>query len=179
MKRIAVGTQNPIKIEAVRMVAEQIWGKGVMVTGTAVSSGVPDMPHGDEVCITGARNRALAAQQVQNADFGIGLEGGVQELDSGLYLCGWVVVVSTDGREGIGSSGKIQLPEGIAVKIRDGAELGPVMDEVVQAKNTKQKMGAVGLLTSGLIDRKMAFGTAVTLAFAPFLTPHFYEKETL
>ena len=55
------------------------------------------------------------------------------------------------------------LPEEIANKLRDGKELGPVMDEFTNTQNIRHTEGAVGIFTKGLIDRKSMFEHIVTL----------------
>ncbi|MCB0036209.1 MAG: inosine/xanthosine triphosphatase [Anaerolineales bacterium] len=172
--KIAVGSRNPVKIAAVRSVTEQLW-PACMVQGLSVPSGVSEMPMSAAECIAGARNRATAAREQLQADFGIGLEGGVQETEVGMMLGGWIVVVDGHGREGVACSARIVLPAFIAQRVRAGEELGPVMDDVVGDHNTKQKGGAVGILTQGLASRESEFASAVMFAFAPFISPEFYK----
>jgi inosine/xanthosine triphosphatase len=49
------------------------------------------------------------------------------------------------------------------------------MDELLGEENIKQKGGAVGALTAGLVQREQAFALAVAYALAPFVAPHFYQ----
>lgn len=174
--KIAVGSTNPVKVTAVRQTISRIWPKAEIIP-VAVSSGVSEMPMTDEETRTGARNRALAARDVLDADFGVGLEGGVQPEPFGLTLHGWVVVVTRDGRTGIGGGGRLPLPEHIAQKVLAGQELGHVMDEVLGDHNTKQKGGAVGALTNGLVLRGETFALAVAYAFSPFVSPQLYSSK--
>ncbi|MEZ4510611.1 MAG: inosine/xanthosine triphosphatase [Chloroflexota bacterium] len=174
--KIAVGSINPVKVEAVRSVAVKIW-PDVVVVPTAVPSGVSEMPMSDTECIVGARNRALAARKTAVADFGVGLEGGVEQEPFGLALVGWVVLIGPAGQEGIGGCPRLLLPTHIAQRVLAGEELGPIMDKLVGQQNVKKKGGAVGTLTNGLVMRHEAFATAVAYAFAPFVTPHFYTER--
>ncbi|MFQ5434085.1 MAG: inosine/xanthosine triphosphatase [Anaerolineae bacterium] len=174
--KIAVGSTNPVKVTAVRQVTLKKW-PDADVTAVNVPSGVSEMPMSDAEAISGARNRALAAKAALGADLGVGLEGGVQLDDGRLLLGGWVVVVDGNGREGIGGAGRLPLPPIIANRVLAGEELGPVMDDLVADHNTKQKAGAVGLLTAGLAPRADAFALGVAYALAPFVSPDFYEKK--
>jgi len=61
------------------------------------------------------------------------------------------------------------------LEIRKGRELGPVMDEFIGEENIKQKQGASGVLTNGLISRTESLEKAVAYALAKFLTPHLYK----
>jgi inosine/xanthosine triphosphatase len=174
MVKIAVGSTNPVKVTAVQSIVAQIW-PDVEIVPLDAPSGVADMPLTDEECIAGARNRAQAARRLVGADMGIGLEGGAHQNGANLYLVGWAVAVTADGREGVGGSGRLPLPPIIARRLLAGEELGPVMDDLLGEANVKQKGGAIGALTAGLIPRSQALAVAVAYALAPFVAPDFYQ----
>ncbi len=171
---VAVGTTNPIKVKAVHKAFQGYW-QMAMVTPTDVPSGVSDMPMSDKECLEGARNRAIAAMEKTGADFGVGLEGGVNPEPTGLMLLGWVVIVSREGAESVACTAKIPLPESLAKRILAGEELGPVMDDVLKTTGTAKKGGASGALTAGLVLRQDKFQMAVAYALAPFVAPQFYS----
>ncbi len=173
--KIAVGSTNPVKLNAVRSMVLRMW-PDAEVHPVAVLSGVSEMPQCDDETITGARTRAIAARQKIGADMGVGLEGGVHQEPLGLVLQGWVVIVDKNGREGIGAAGRLPLPTIIANRILTGEELGPVMDDLLNQHNVKQKGGAIGALTAGLVPRGDAFAIAVAYALAPFVAPDFYDN---
>jgi len=174
MIKIGIGSMNPAKIRAVETAVKKIWKTAVFIP-IAAPSGVSDMPMSDEETLRGATNRARAA--LADADFGIGLEGGVHEEPFGLLLMGWAVVMDKNGRLGIGGAARIPLPDSIANRVRAGEELGPVMDDILHAEKTNQKGGAVGALTGGLVVRGEAFETAVCYALAPFISPELYKSK--
>jgi inosine/xanthosine triphosphatase len=119
----------------------------------------------------GAIARARAARAAQDADLGIGIEGGVvAEADGGVRSCAWAAVVGRDGREGIGGSLAMRLPDRVAQLVRDGAELGHAMDAMTGEHNVKQGAGAVGILTAGLVTRQEAYEVLVAYALVPFLS---------
>ncbi len=171
--KVAVGSTNPVKIGAARSVIERIWPEAI-VDGLDVEAGVRAMPMSDMECQTGARNRALAARDLATADLGIGIEGGVHEENGVLMLTAWTVIVNGRGLEGVGGSGRIPIPEAIAGRVRAGEELGFVMDDVLNVCNIKQKGGAVGAFTAGLVSRQEALALSVAYAIAPFVSPHLY-----
>ncbi len=172
---IAVGSANPVKLAAARAVLA--WAApGSTVEAVTVPSGVPDQPFGDDETITGARNRARAAREALDADLGLGLEGGVVDSPEGMRSNAWCVVVHRDGREGIGGSLAMPLPNAVARMIRGGMELGHAMDALVAEVGTKRGKGAVGILTAGRIDRQGAYEVLVTYALAPFVTPGLYAR---
>ncbi len=172
---IAVGSLNPIKIGAVKSVTERVWSDAGVIPVDA-PSGVSTMPMSDAQCLLGARNRAWQARESAGADFGFGLEGGVNQDPVGLMLLGWVAVLDAQGREGIGCTARLPLPQAIAERVLAGEELGPVMDELLGQHNVRQKGGAVGALTAGLVLRQETFAIAVAYALAPFVAPHFYQN---
>jgi inosine/xanthosine triphosphatase len=172
--KVAVGSTNPVKITAVQSTFEKIWPE-TDIKAASVLSGVSNMPMTDEECIRGARNRAEKILKQFDADYGVGLEGGVHPDPTGLLLVGWVVIVDRNGREGVGGSARLPLPEPIAEQILNGRELGPLMDEILGVENVKQKGGAVGALTAGLVPRSNTFAVAVAYALAPFVSAEFYN----
>lgn len=171
--QVAVGSLNPVKVEAVRASFMRHWPNAA-VGGVSVPTGVTEMPLSDAECVEGARNRARAAIQQNDADFGVGLEGGVNEEAFGLMLLGWVVIVNRAGVEGLACTAKIPLPQSIAAEIRQGAELGPLMDNLLQQHDVRKQGGASGALSAGLVLRQSKFEMAVAYALSPFVAPQFY-----
>ena len=171
MIRVTVGSLNPVKIGAARSIVQRLVAEAT-VAGAAVASGVPDQPWGDEETIRGALTRARAARETTDADAGIGIEGGVVLTEDGsVRSCAWAAVVMRDGREGIGGSLAMTLPPQVAALVRGGMELGHAMDAVTGSHNVKQGVGAVGILTRGLVTRQQAYEVIVAYALAPLLTP--------
>jgi inosine/xanthosine triphosphatase len=174
LRHVAVGSTNVVKVQAAREVFRRI-APGATVAGVAVDSGVPAQPWGDEQTIAGARARAIAARDARSAELGVGIEGGVvTNADGSLRTCAWAVIVDANGREGIGGSLAIRLPEGVATLVRSGLELGDAMDAVTGRSDDKHQAGAVGILTAGIIDRQEAYEVIVAYALAPFVSPELW-----
>jgi inosine/xanthosine triphosphatase len=169
---IAVGSTNPVKVAAAQAILERAFAEAVFVTVQA-SSGAPEQPWGEEQTRQGAFNRASQAIEATGADFGVGLEGGLMETSVGLMTCAWCVIVNKNGTVGYGGGVHILLPPFIAEILREHGELGPVMDMLVNEDNTKQRQGAVGILTGGLISRQAAYEQLVAMAAAPFVTGYY------
>ena len=168
LRLVAVGSTNPVKIGAVRSVIERL-AAHAEVRGIAAASGVPDQPWGDEETIRGALTRARAARTALDADWGIGIEGGVVDAGDAVRTCAWAAVVSRDGVEGVGGSLSLELPVRVAELVRGGMELGHAMDAVTGTYDVKRGLGAVGILTSGLVTRQAAYETLVAYALVPLL----------
>lgn len=174
VRRIVVGSTNPVKINAVRAVFARVV-PGAVVGGHAVPSSVRDQPVGDAETIRGATARAQGALAMTDADVGVGIEGGVvHEADGSMRTCAWAVVATPEGRRGVGGSLAMPLPPPVAEAVRGGLELGDAMDRLTGGRDTKRGAGAVGILTAGLVDRQQAYETLVAYALAPFLTPEYW-----
>ena len=113
MRRVAVGSSNPVKVAAVRAVLSRT-SPATVVVSVDVASGVPDQPWGDEETIRGATARARAALTAGDADLGIGIEGGVVEMPDGVRTCAWAAIAHRDGRVHVGGSLAMPLPPAIA-----------------------------------------------------------------
>ena len=174
--RVAVGSQNPVKIEAADKVMRRYWPNAV-VSGVDVTSGVRDQPLTDDEAILGAKNRARRARTVLDAGFGVGIEGNTIETAYGMFGTGWAVIVDVSGRVGIGAGGRFLLPDHVAEGVRQGEELGLLMDRITGEKNTKQRHGAVGILTAGAVTRRQALELAVQFALTSFIQPTLYAAS--
>jgi len=173
LRRIAVGSTNPVKLSATRAVLASL-APDASIDAVAVASTVRDQPFGDDETIRGARARAEAAREALDAELGVGIEGGVVAMpDGSMHTCAWAVIVDRTGRTGLGGSLAMPLPPQVADWLRDGLELGDAIDRLVHEKGTKQGRGAVGVLTAGLVDRQRAYEMLVAYALAPFLTPEY------
>ena len=173
IRRVAVGSKNPVKLGAVRAVLARC-APDVPVDGVAAASGVPDQPVGDAETILGATNRARAAREALDADLGVGIEGGVVDGLAGMRTCAWAVAVGRDGVAHVGGSLSMPLPDAVAALIRDGVELGHAIDQLVGTENIKHGAGAVGILTEGLVSRQDAYEAIIAYALAPLLVEPLY-----
>lgn len=153
---IIIGSTNPTKIKAVQ---------GVFplhtVTPKHVPSNVSSQPFSDEETRNGAVNRAL--QCATSNSIGIGLEGGVMYVGSELYLCNWGALVSQDGALYTASGARIILPQEFTDPLKNGTELGDVMDRYVMKEGVRKKEGAIGIFTGELISRQEMFAHVVKL----------------
>ncbi|MGH7619982.1 MAG: inosine/xanthosine triphosphatase [Gemmatimonadaceae bacterium] len=174
LRRVVVGSTNPVKIGAVRAVLGPL-APHATIDGIAATSTVPDQPFGDDETIRGAIARARAALAAAGADLGVGIEGGVVDEPGGdMRTCAWAAIVDARGRTGVGGSLAMTLPPRVAEMIRGGTELGHAMDALVGEHDTKRGAGAVGILTQGLVDRQRAYETLIAYALAPFLSARHY-----
>ncbi len=176
---IAVGSTNPVKVAASRAILSRAFANAqsipIIIMPIAVPSGVPEQPWGDEQTRTGAFNRATKALQASQADFAVGLEGGLIETSVGLMTSAWCAMVDATGQVGYGGGVHILLPFAVVTALKEHGELGPAMDTLVNEPNTKQGRGAVGILTNRLITRQSAYEQLVAMAAAPFVTEFYHD----
>ena len=160
MVKIALGTKNPAKIKAGELAGRELSAELVSIN---VSSGVSEQPFSDEETIEGALNRARNAMKEANAEFGLGLEGGVVKTSYGLFICNWGALVTKDGESFVSGGARVKLPEKIAEELYSGRELGPVMDEYTKRQDIRKSEGAVGVFTNGRITRDRMFEHIIEL----------------
>ncbi|MBG9589977.1 DUF84 family protein [Cytobacillus firmus] len=152
--KIIIGSKNPAKISAVQAAFSDYEAD---IMSEDVPSGVNDQPFSDEETIKGAINRAFGALEISGGQIGIGLEGGVQKTEYGLFLCNWGALAEKEKPPIIAGGARIPLPDAVAERLSAGEELGPVMDDYAQIENIRKNEGAVGIFTNGQIDRAAMF----------------------
>jgi inosine/xanthosine triphosphatase len=157
--KIIIGSMNPAKIAAVK----NSFSDEDAFVALDVPSGVSEQPFSDEETIKGAINRAMGALKQGKGDIGIGLEGGVQETSFGLLICNWGALAANDSAPIIAGGARILLPEEVALRLRAGEELGPVMDDYAKLKNVSKQEGAVGIFTNGMVNRSEMFTHVMNL----------------
>jgi len=171
---IAVGSLSRVKYNAT-LAAVQKLGIRCDVKPVNIDSGVGKQPLGIE-SLVGARNRARGAQEIVDADFGVGLEGGLLELLESFYIGAVCCVVNRRGEEGTSTTPLWLAPSGLVRKLKSGIELGDVMDEVTNSEGTKHSIGAIGILTGGKLTRTHAYEDAVVLALSRFTESKIFGK---
>ena len=175
---VVVASANPVKVRATQSGFQLMFPRRtVRVEGLEVPSAVSSQPRTDSETLHGAEARtARARESVPTADFWVGIEGGIDEMATGMVAYAWVVVRSGN-LVGRAKTGTFFLPAAVAELVREGMELGAADDLVFGHTDSKRKTGAVGLLTRGAIDRVALYGHAVALALIPFRSPDLYPRE--
>jgi len=174
--RVQVGTQNKLKLGAVREVfLDVLPQQSLKVVAVPVESGVPAQPFGEEV-MRGAIQRARAA--VQGADYGVGIEAGLVRFPgcdrhTNIQSC---AIISKSGRISVGHGPGFELPKDVLDQLERGATLNQVMSSISGIDNIKDKIGAIGWLSEERIDRFTITREAVLMALIPlirrFSIPH-------
>lgn len=173
---VAIGSTNPCKISAVQNVFFKIWPQTEFVA-SEVNSAVSAQPIGEKQIIQGAINRAKKALKKNQADFSVGIEGGVRKIKNSLFSTAWCAVINKRGKISTGGGLIMPLPKLVSQEILKGKELGEVMDKITGIKNVKKKMGATGVFTKNLVPREQAYEQIVAFALVKFLNPEIYQTK--
>lgn len=195
--KIIVGSTNAAKIKACEMVVNQLFplrahqpekgknstndGSGAAAAegkeakhtfvGVSVASGVSNQPKSAVETMTGAKNRASAAAQAHaDADFAIGLEGGLEKVGDDWFECGWIAVLSRDGRTGIGTSARFLVSPSMVNQLLAGREMADVVDEISGLSDVRSSQGMMGMITNGHLPRDTCYAHGLIFAFGPFLS---------
>ncbi len=175
MKKVIIASQNPVKIQAVKNGFEKMFpDENFEFVDVSVPSNVASQPATDHETFTGATNRVNnASHEIKDADFYVGIEGGIETMGEEMEAFAWVVIKSKE-KYGKAKTGTFFLPKKIVVLIKEGKELGEADDIVFKRYNSKQQNGAVGILTNDVTDRTKYYVDAVVLALVPFKNPDLY-----
>ncbi|MHB8905632.1 MAG: inosine/xanthosine triphosphatase [Melioribacteraceae bacterium] len=170
--KILVGSKNPVKVASVKESFAKYFDN-VDVIGIEVESGVSTQPVNDQTFI-GAQNRAIKLKELNDtqnlsADYFVGIEGGITKQFEKWFAFGCMCIIDKEGRIGFGTSPHFELPQNVVEKLLQGIELGDVMDEIMNQQNTKQKHGAIGFFTNGVMNRKELYVEGLKVALIPFL----------
>ncbi|MEP7292038.1 MAG: inosine/xanthosine triphosphatase [Chloroflexota bacterium] len=169
MKTLIVASTNPVKIAATLEGFRRMFpDESFEARGISVPSGVSDQPMTDAETLQGALNRLANVRATSpEADYWVGIEGGVEDVAGILECFAWAV--ASDGvRVGKSRTATFSLPEEAARLVWQGMELGHADDVVFGRSNSKQQNGSVGLLTGDVVDRTAYYLQAVILALIPF-----------
>jgi inosine/xanthosine triphosphatase len=163
--KIAVGSGNKIKIEAVKCGFEEAGFTDIEVVGIDVPSGVPEQPFGEEETTTGARNRAQRTKEAhEDADIIVGIESGIMADDCDMAIIVCLRRDEDDFHEHIGLSEKVPFPKEYIeeARIRDFAKVtvGQVMEEAGHVKDKKDPH----LTLTGISRTKYLVATVTKLA---------------
>lgn len=162
---IALGTTSEDK-KTILLSVLQTLNLDIKIQPVEVESGISDQPMDELTTIIGARNRAKAALISVDADMGIGLEGGLSEINDELYLV-CVAVIKVKEKEYLGISSKLVLPTEVSNEIKQGVQFGEAI------RGYKLKNSGKGDIfdhwINELISRRKLFGEAILNAFWSFL----------
>ena len=94
--KIIIASKNPIKISATKLAFEQVFpNETFQFEGVSISSDVNDQPMSNNETLKGAINRSNNAKlECMDADYWIGIEGGVEKKGSEMQVFAWIYIQS-------------------------------------------------------------------------------------
>ncbi len=175
--RIAVGSSNKVKVDAVRNVFTQAFGL-VEVVSVELSSSTEKQPM-EERTIKGAIRRAQEALETGKADYGVGIEAGLfhnkvlgKHLD--IQYC---AIVDSSGKMTVGHGPGFEYPPDVIRSVLDGGTVGDTMSDITGIEKIGHRQGSIGYLSDGLIDRTSLTEIAVLMALIPRIRKELYEQQ--
>ncbi|MEA2089576.1 MAG: inosine/xanthosine triphosphatase [Thermoproteota archaeon] len=174
--KVAVGSTNPVKIQAVEEVFKEVFRKEVEIMSVKVNPRVPTQPFKEDI-IKGSVNRAKKALKLTDADLGAGIESGVMKFGEKWYNLGFITIVDRKGTVGTGTSGWFECPSTILKELENGKELGQVISEITGIVDVERREGAIGVFTKGKVTRKELYEHGIFIALAKFLSPEIFEMK--
>lgn len=176
--KVAVGSTNKVKVDAVRNMFTQAFGL-VEVVSVEPGHGIERQPQEGRV-IEGAVRRARNALKATGADFGVGVEAGLfmnahvgKKLD--VQYC---AVVDSSGRMTMGHGPGFEYPPEVIEAVDKGATVGDTMSALTGIDDIGKNQGSVGYLSDGLIDRTSLTEIAVLMALIPRIRRDLYYRPT-
>ncbi len=162
---VAIGSKNPTKVRALQHVVREMDFK---VVAKSVTSSVSSQPLSDLETMQGAINRAQEVLKVTTCHIGIGLEGGITEVGNFAFVCNWGALIDSNGLKCVASGGLVELPDGIREEVNAGKELSEVMEKYTRMTNNDKTVGAIGILTNGLVTRQEVYELVVKSLFGQY-----------
>ncbi len=170
--KVAVGSTNPVKIKATENVFKKFF-KDINVFGVSVKS--KKQPIGMKETIEGAISRA--EQALAHGDLGVGIEAGLVEVPytiTGYFDVQFCAVKDREGLTTLGCGMGFEYPKIVVEKVLKGREVGEVMEKISGIRDIGRKIGAIGFLSKGIIDRVSLTEQAVLSALLPRINKELY-----
>ena len=174
--KVAVGSANKVKIDAVRNVFTQAFGL-IEVVSVDTPDDIEKQPMEERVP-QGAIRRARKAIADVGADFGVGIEAGLfhnKILDRFLDIQ-YCAIVDASGKMTVGHGPGFEYPPQVIKAVLEGKTVGDTMSKITGIEKIGHKMGSIGYLSDGMIDRTSLTELSVLMALIPRIRNELYER---
>lgn len=180
MRKITICSINPVKIQAVKEAFDLHFAK-IEYKNLDLShfESVSNQPMSSDETLKSALNRLQIARTLEDSDFYVSLEGGLDRDTYGSFLTWFICISDNRGKESIAGGGRMAVPSIIYETLINNPEreLGKIMDELIGDHNIKQKGGSTAIFTDNRIMRKDVFKRDIILALVPFVNSTFKRIE--
>lgn len=176
---VAVGSGNPVKVQAVLEEFVRIVPVATDVRGFAAKTGVPEQPRGAQT-LQGARTRARDALAAwPDADYAIGIEAGLmrftgEEAHVEAQAC---AVIDCNGWETHGWGPAFHYPPWVTERALRGEMVSDILGPVAGNDKIGSTTGAIGYLSENRLQRTGLTQVAVFMAFLPRFRRDLYLRQ--
>ncbi len=171
---IAAGTENPAKVEGIRLAFSKYYPKPTIRTIDSASV-TRAQPLGLDQMTQGAISRAKFALSKLGGDFGVGVEAGIFKMGDTYFDHQQAAIVDASGKLSLGHSAGYPLPaRAVEAMIKTGKELERYAESLSGIKEIGDKGGLVHHLTKGVMTRTDLTEQCVMMALIPWLHKDVY-----
>lgn len=172
--RVAVGSQNPVKLEAINQ-AFNLYFDEIEIIPVIVDSGVQPFPMSHQETLTGAKNRAQEAWEADTSvNYAVGIEAGVFSIETSFLVQGFAAI-KKDDEVGLGCSVAFEVSPNIITKIDPSSDRSKqTIEQILGRSNIFHQEGVVGVLTQNQLTRTRILRDAVICALPRFLLPQYF-----
>jgi inosine/xanthosine triphosphatase len=172
--RVAVGSQNPVKLEAVNQ-AFNLYFDEIEIIPVIVDSGVQPFPMSHQETHTGAKNRAQEAWEADTSvNYAVGIEAGVFSIETSFLVQGFAAI-KKDDEVGVGCSVAFEVSPNIIAKIDPSSDRSKqTIEQILGRSDIFHQEGVVGVLTQNQLTRTRILRDAVICALPRFLLPQYF-----
>jgi inosine/xanthosine triphosphatase len=171
---IALGTNNPAKVEGVRLAFTKCFPEAV-IKAIDSSSVTWAQPIGLDQMTQGAIARAKFALSELGGDFGVGVEAGIFLMGETYFDHQQAAIVNAAGKVSIGHSAGYPLPKNaVETMIKEGKELERYSESLSGVDKIGDKGGLIHHLTKGKMTRTELTEQCVLMALIPWLHKDVY-----
>ncbi len=168
---IAIGSTNPIKIQAIKNALND---ETVLVVACTASSKVRLQPLSNEETLEGAINRARDCLEKTQSKMAIGLEAGVIFVDEQVYLCHWGAIVDRNQNVYYTNGPIILLPKEYSKPLLEGENLEDIMHRSTGIESLGAKEGAIGVFTQNRLNREQVLTQMVKVLLGEY---YYYQLQ--
>lgn len=164
MTIVMVGTENPLKREAIRDAFEVYFGNELKVDMVSVNSEVPKQPRDSEI-MRGAENRIRNMHRLEmskNCDYLVSIEAGIMRFGKRYYNLQYVLVENMKtGKKSTGVSQMLEVPKRY-VKLATESSINNVFRTIFGS----DQVDGVSILTRGETERGAMIRSGAVMALA-------------
>lgn len=170
IKEIAIGSKNPVKIQAVK---NALNNGNIQIIPYAAVSKVRSQPLSNEETLQGAINRARDCLENTQSDVAIGLEAGVVFIEDKVYLCHWGAIADRDQNIYFTNGPLVLLPSSFCIALKEEKNLEDIMHYSTGIDNLGAKEGAIGVFTQNRLNREQVLTQIATALVGQYF---YYQK---